>query len=416
MEKEKDIHYLHESLEEYIRNNIYSSYLIERFSYQFKWLRTFMEANRFEMYSKEVGEKYLIFRALPGNNKRKSQASYNYDARYITLLNGMLNDEWIKKISTKDFNIPFPGALSEYVMAFLEKYAAERRLNWQTRNNYYNSLFKFCERMQFDQITSLSNITAEKVLDFVSSVQNCKDHVAIILRALLKQLYEQKFIDYHTATILDNLKKRLVKKLPSYYTSMEIRGVEETVDRKYPMGKRDYAMILLATRLGLRSSDITLLQFSNLDWDSNLIYLKQFKTKRTIELPLLTDVGEAIIDYIRHARPQSDSKYIFLRAAPPYEPLTNAGLYGIINKYFRLSNVNWSKRRHGVHAMRHSLATNMLKKGTPIAIISDSLGHADSETTMKYIHLNVDGLLKCSMNVTAVDENFYLQKGDGIYE
>jgi site-specific recombinase XerD len=58
----------------------------------------------------------------------------------------------------------------------------------------------------------------------------------------------------------------------------------------------------------------------------------------------------------------------------------------------------------------------MLKKGTPIAIISDSLGHADSATTMKYIHLNIDGLLKCSLEVPATDENFYLQKGEGIYE
>ena len=66
--------------------------------------------------------------------------------------------------------------------------------------------------------------------------------------------------------------------------------------------------------------------------------------------------------------------------------------------------------------MRHSLATNMLKKGTPIAVISDSLGHADSVTTMKYIHLNIDGLLKCSMDIPPVSENFYVQKRDGIYE
>ena len=143
---------------------------------------------------------------------------------------------------------------------------------------------------------------------------------------------------------------------------------------------------------------------------------EQFKTKRKIELPLLTDVGEAIIDYIQHGRPKSESKFIFLRASSPYEPLTSTGLYVIINKYFQRSNVEWGKRRHGAHAMRHSLATNMLKKGTPIAVISDSLGHTDSVTTMKYIHLNVDGLLKCTLDVPIVDNDFYLQKGDGVYE
>jgi len=270
--------------------------------------------------------------------------------------------------------------------------------------------------MQFDGVLSLSSITADRVLDFVASVQNCKDHVAIIMRALLKQLYDEGIIDFRTASILENLKTRPVEKLPSYYTPMEIMGVEACIDRKYPSGKRDYAMILLATRLGLRSSDIRLLQFSDLDWDNNLIYLEQFKTKKTIELPLLTDVGEAIIDYIQHGRPESNSKYIFLRAASPYEPLSNGGLYMIINKYFRRSNIRWAKRRHGIHAMRHSLATNMLKNGSPITIISDTLGHVNSDTTMKYIHLNVDGLLQCALDVPVVDKDFYLQKGEGVYE
>jgi integrase len=190
-------------------------------------------------------------------------------------------------------------------------------------------------------------------------------------------------------------------------------GVEEAIDRKRAMGKRDYAMLLLATRLGLRSSDIRLLRFSSLDWDNNLITLQQYKTKRPVELPLLTDVGEAIIDYVRHGRPKSDSKYVFLRASAPYEPLTNTGMF---NKYFGRTGLSLAKRRRGGHAMRHSLATNMLKKGTPIAVISDLLGHANSVTTMKYIHLNINGLMKCTMDVPPVDKNFYLQKGEGIYE
>jgi len=375
-----------------------------------------MDEHSISMYSKEVGKEYLAFRSLPGNNRRRVASAYNYEARYITLLNGMLDDEWIKKMSKKDYNIPFPGKIGEYAMGFLVKYAEERRLHEDTRNNYYRSLYKFCERMQFDGITSLSDITSGRILDFVSSVQNCRDHVAIILRAFLKHLYDEKVIDYRTATILENLKTRPVEKLPSYYTPTEIMSIEASIDRKRAMGKRDYAMLLLATRLGLRSSDIRRLQFSNLDWDNNLICLQQYKTGKPIELPLLTDVGEAIIDYVQHGRPKSAYKYVFLRAVAPYEPLTNTALYCRLNKYFGHINRSLAKRRRGSHAMRHSLATNMLKKGTPITIISDSLGHAYSATTMKYIHLNINGLLKCTMDVPPVDENFYFQKGEGIYE
>lgn len=412
----KDIYELHEMLEEYIRNNIFSSNLIRKLSFQFQRLLHYMDEHSTSLYTKELEDQYLKFRSLPINNRRKKETSFNMEARYITLLNGMLEDKWIIKVSRKNLKIPLPGSLGDYCMNFLEKYATARKLNIKTKNNYYNSLYKFCERMEFDHVTSLSDITAEKVLDFVASSQNCKDHIAIILRALLRQLYDERIIDFRTASILDSIKTRPIKKLPSYYTPMEVMGVKATIDRKYAMGKRDYAMILLATRLGLRSSDIRFLKFTDLDWDNNLIYLEQFKTKRKIELPLLTDIGEAIIDYIQHGRPRSESKSIFLRASSPYEPLTSTGLYVIINKYFQRSNVEWGKRRHGVHAMRHSLATNMLKKGTPIAVISDSLGHADSIMTMKCIHLNIDGLLKCTLEVPIVDNDFYLQQGGGIYE
>lgn len=87
---EKDIYVLHEKLEEYIRNNILSSHLIRMFSLQFKRLLNFMDENSIKFYNKEVGKKYVAFRALPGNNKRKSEKAHNYERRYITLLNGMM--------------------------------------------------------------------------------------------------------------------------------------------------------------------------------------------------------------------------------------------------------------------------------------------------------------------------------------
>jgi integrase len=87
----------------------------------------------------------------------------------------------------------------------------------------------------------------------------------------------------------------------------EIRMMDASIDKSSPVGKRDYAIFLLASRLGLRASDMCLLQFSNLDWDRNVINLVQFKTKKEIELLLLAVIGEAIIDYICNSRPKSRS-------------------------------------------------------------------------------------------------------------
>ncbi|KFF14093.1 hypothetical protein IW15_01190 [Chryseobacterium soli] len=289
----------------------------------------------------------------------------------------------------------------------------ERRLSIKTRRNYYIALEKFCHRMEEENLLSLSKISSNVILTFISSVETGKDHAAIILRALLRNLFSQKVISYNTAHILDGIKVRKTIKLTSHYSLEEVLCIESSVDRKYQTGKRDYAMILLATRLGLRSSDIIFLEFSNIDWDNNLILFEQYKTKDKLELPLSIDVGEAIIDYIKNGRPKSDSKFIFLRCNAPYVTMTEGGLNVIINKYFRKANIDYSKKKHGPHSLRHSLATNLLNNGTPLPIISETLGHQSSETTMRYLHVSIPALLKCTLDVPNVDIDFYSQIGQG---
>lgn len=402
---EKNIHELHSQLEKYIKENIYSSSMIERLSTEYNRLIAYMVQNSTEIYTPEIGETYLKFR----DKIIKKRTYPHYDTRYIILLNGMLEERWILKVSRRKYDASFPGQIGPYFTEFLEKYVIERKLKIKTRNNYYRCLYKFCERMQYEKVLSLKDISAEKILEFMSSTRNCKDHTAIILRAVLKKLYDDGMIDRRTAKILDHLKIIVKNKIQTYYTSDEILRLEQNINRTIPKGKRDYAMILLATRLGLRSSDIRFLQFSNIDWKNNIIRLKQFKTKVPIELPLLIDIGEAIIDYIKNGRPKIKSKYIFLRDLGPYTTMTSAALHNNIRTYLKKANIDYSDRKHGSHALRHSLATNLLKNRVPIAIISDTLGHSNTTVTMDYLHISVENLLECSLDVPVVDSNFYLQ-------
>ena len=113
-----------------------------------------------------------------------------------------------------------------------------------------------------------------------------------------------------------------------------------SVEQSGPVGKRDYAILLLATRLGLRASDICRLEFDHLDWDHNVIAFIQYKTKKSIELPLLTDVGEAIVNYLRYGRPISGHSEIFLSARPPYRPMFRWGINGVISRIMRESGVD----------------------------------------------------------------------------
>lgn len=405
---------LHKHLEKYIDKNIFSDNLKKKLSYQFVRLSNFMKTRLIIVYDKNVGKEYLKFRDIPGNSRSNKKDNFRYDAHYISLLNKMLEGKWIIKKKTQNFETTFPdNSLGVHIKDFLISYVKERRLSPTTKRYYYSSLQRFCKKALEDKIYRPEDITSECILQFMSS-QSYKDHPATVLRSLLSDLYSKKIINFRTANILANYKTRSGRKLPSYYTLEEVVCIEKSVDRKSAMGKRDYAMILLATRLGLRSSDIRLLQFSNINWETNLILMEQFKTKKMIELPLLIDVGEAIIDYIKYSRPKSISKSIFLRANAPYIPLGETTLNAIFKKYFIKSNVEFAKKRHGPHSMRHSLATNLLKNGTSLPVISETLGHSNITSTMPYVHLDSQELLKCSLDVPMVCNNFYKQKGKGL--
>lgn len=402
----KNIHELHSQLETYVKENMYSSGMTKWLARELKHLLVYMKKDSTEIYTSEIGVNYLKHKK---KTVKQQLSTHNLNRRYITLLDGMLIDRWIIRIPKRTYDAPFPGNIGLYFADFLEKHVAEKKLKTVTRNNYYRCLYKFCERMQHENIMNLKDLTAEKILLFISSTKNCKGESAVILRAALKKLYEDGFVDRRTSKILDHLKARVKNAIQTYYTADEIVSLEKNINRTTTKGKRDYAMILLATRLGLRSADIRFLRFSNLDWRNNIIRLEQQKTKVPIELPLLTEIGEALIDYIKNGRPKIKSKFIFLRELGPYTTMTSTALYNNIRNYMKKANIDYSTRKHGSHALRHSLATNLLKNRVPISIISDALGHSSTSVTMNYLHTSLENLLECSLDVPTVDNNFYLQ-------
>lgn len=174
-------------------------------------------------------------------------------------------------------------------------------------------------------------------------------------------------------------------------------------------------MLLLATRLGLRASDIARIEFSNIDWDKNLVRINQYKTKRLVELPLIKDVGEAIIEYLR-LRPISISKRIFLSERPPFPEMSSQMVSSNIADILKRSTVDIKAKRHGPHTMRHSLASNLLKKGTSLPIISEILGHSSTRSTRYYLRIDYDSLLTCAIPVPEVPQSFYEQEGGVFYD
>ena len=172
---------------------------------------------------------------------------------------------------------------------------------------------------------------------------------------------------------------------------------------------------MLASRLGLRGSDIVNLNLNNLDWENNVIRLTQQKTGQEVILPLLTEVGNALAEYLRYVRPQSNIKTVFLSLSPPIRPLSIGTFRCILVEYFREAGVKFQEKHHGPHSLRHSLASRMLENGISMPVISEALGHSTTETTLSYLKIDINALLRCSLSVPPVSDDFYNQKGGVLY-
>ena len=172
-----------------------------------------------------------------------------------------------------------------------------------------------------------------------------------------------------------------------------------------PSGKRNYAMLLLALRNGLRSIDITNLKLSDIHWKSNTIEIVQGKTGASLVLPLLSDVGNAIAEYILNARPDSQLPYIFLQTQAPYQKLSgHSACYGISRKMMKAAGIKQDIHdRKGFHCLRHSLAAHLLSEETPLPIISSILGHRNKNSTRDYLSTDLVHLHACALSLQGIE-------------
>jgi integrase len=182
--------------------------------------------------------------------------------------------------------------------------------------------------------------------------------------------------------------------IPSVWDQELLLRLLAAVDRSSAKGKRDYAILLLACRLGLRAGDIRTLKLDNLRWAESTIEITQAKTGVPLTLPLTDEVGEALIDYLKSGRPQTTHREVFLKMNPPFDPFDEDNhLHHVVTYWRRLAGITFrSPQRRGLHSLRHTLATRLLEKGTPLPTIAEILGHTCLESTRIYAKADVEAL------------------------
>ncbi len=192
---------------------------------------------------------------------------------------------------------------------------------------------------------------------------------------------------------------------PHLWTADEIARVLAGIDRQSATGKRDYAMILATARLGLRISDLRHLELGDLDWRAKRITIVQHKTGRPLRLPLLDDVGWAIIDYVRGGRPETACPKVFVKHRHPFDTFGNASsVASRLSRHAARAGIELPPGQVcGMHSLRGALAVAMIGNGTPMPVVSAVLGHASSDTTQAYyLRFDVARLRCCALDVEDV--------------
>lgn len=203
--------------------------------------------------------------------------------------------------------------------------------------------------------------------------------------------------------------------MPSVYSEHEVRQMETAIDRTIPPGKRDYAILLLASRLGIRSGDIAALTFEELDFDSDAIRFVQGKTLTPLNLPMLGEIKEAIADYIQNERPCIDSLYVFLTTDEPYRHISVQSAWKRISTAMRKAGISPNTRGTGPRALRSSLASSMVNDGVPYEVVRKTLGHNDPNAISHYAKIDVERLRFYALPVspaTGAFGDFLLGRGD----
>jgi integrase/recombinase XerD len=217
------------------------------------------------------------------------------------------------------------------------------------------------------------------------------------LRSALRYMHRTRYVARDLAAHVIGPMLYAYEGVPSILEPDQIAAVLETTKRDTsPMGLRDYAMLLLLATYGLRSGEVRNLAIEDIDWRAESLRVRHSKTGACSHLPLLPQVGEALLAYLRHGRPKTDRREVFMRSRAPYRPLRNYA--SEVQRRLRAAGVE-PPGKSGPHIFRHARAVEMLRASVPQKIIGDLLGHRSSEATIPYLKLATEDLRAIALDV-----------------
>ncbi len=220
------------------------------------------------------------------------------------------------------------------------------------------------------------------------------------LRSFLRYLYGAGCLAQDLAPHVLPASRYRLETLPAALSVSQVeRLLEVTRADRRPSGRRDYAILLLLKTYGLRAGEVVRLRLQDIDWRHDRLHIQQSKTRAALWLPLLPAVGEALLDYLRHGRPATSRREVFLRCHAPAGPFARgSSLHAVLRRRLEQAGITVAGR-HGPHALRYARAVALLRAGVPLKAIGDLLGHRSAASTEIYLKLATEDLRAVALEV-----------------
>lgn len=391
---------VHEAIE-HLTMQRYSAYSIYYYGWIWRKLQKYAHEKNEQYYSVQLG--YDFFQQFTGTAPSSRLDNMNTrKLRAVKVLNDISQGKEVKKkYVLEEPYVPEP------FKKILEEYSAYLFMKGQRVGTIETKLSRICVflRYLFLKKINIEDVEFQVIADFnhflfLKYASNARSNIQFTMRDF--------FIFAENTGVVKSGKSRLItriysnkhERLPSTYSVDEINRILTTVDRSTKYGKRDYAVLLLAVQIGMRRSDICHLRLEGVHLNDRHIVFSQEKTGGMVNLPITELLVYALADYLAHARPPTASELVFVHIyANCGSAYSESALYVMLNKYMKKAGIITTGKRHGMHVLRHSLSSNLLKEGTPLPVISGILGHSSTEITTRYLWMDTEQLRKLSLEV-----------------
>ena len=291
-------------------------------------------------------------------------------------------------------------AYASIMQAFQQYLAFQRNLAPSTIHHYLNTAACFLNQCFGARPPNPDALCAQDVTDFM--VQQARRYsagqtqlIATALRSFFRFLLQQALITTDLAQCVPTPARRRLSTLPKFISADDVELLLHCVDQKTPEGRRNYAILQLLARLGLRAAEVAALTLNDLDWDAGEIIVRG-KGGRYDRLPLPDEVGQALANYLRDGRPSCSTRRVFVRHRAPQRGFANAEAVGTI-VHRALDRAGLHPAHKGAHLLRHSLATRLLRNGASLAETGELLRHRDLNTTQIYAKVDESALRRLAL-------------------